>query len=388
MTWGRLVLANLGRAKLRTGLTGAAIAAAMMLVALLLTMPAGLDAIIDEASSNTRISVHHKGGIVYMLPASFTRKVRQVPGVAAAMAMTWFGGAVEESGQVTFPNFAVEPDHVGAVYPDYPISAQALADFRRYRDGAIIGAKLARRYGWRVGDRVTLRSGAWSIDLDCRIVGLIESDDAPQFWFSQAYLDEALRATYGRGLGIAGLIWARVDDPRRVTEVMRHIDDLSRNSDAETASETERSFMQKFFSSLSGLATVITIVTGIVTCCIVFIAANTASMAIRERTAEIAGLKAVGFPRRVIFGALVAENLLLATVAGTVGMALAVSATGVLRAVAGWSEALGPLASFVVTPRVVGLSALITLAIGIVAGTVPALGAARKPVAEALREVV
>jgi putative ABC transport system permease protein len=166
-----LIRANLGRNKLRSVLTGGAIMLAVVLVCTLLTMPAGLNAILERVSNNTRISVHAKGGLVYQMPYSFTRKVRQVDGVAAAMAQTWFGGAFEEAGRVTFPNFAVEPEQVGAVYPDYPIAPEQLADFQRYRDGALAGRQVMRKYGWKIGDRITLRSTAWPVNLDLRIVG-------------------------------------------------------------------------------------------------------------------------------------------------------------------------------------------------------------------------
>src|SRR5262245_32534669 len=105
-----LIRANLGRNKLRTALTGGAIALAVALVCLLLTMPAGLDALINTVASNTRISVHNKAGIVYSMPYAFTRKVRQVDGVAAAVAITWFGGAYEAAGRVTVPDFAVRTE--------------------------------------------------------------------------------------------------------------------------------------------------------------------------------------------------------------------------------------------------------------------------------------
>jgi len=139
MKYFSLIRANLGRNKLRTALTAGAIMLAVALVCMLLTMPAGMDAMLASMTSNTRISVHNKAGLVYSMPYAFTRKVRQVDGVAAAMSMTWFGGAFEEDGRVTFPNFAVEPEHVGEVYPDYKLDPQQLADFQRYRDGAMVG---------------------------------------------------------------------------------------------------------------------------------------------------------------------------------------------------------------------------------------------------------
>lgn len=387
MKWLGLVRANLGRNPLRTALTGAAITLAVALVCLLLTMPEGLNALLDNLTNNTRISVHNKAGIVYAMPASFTRKVRQVDGVAAAVAMTWFGGAYEEAGRVTFPNFAVEVDQVGAVYPDYKIPPEQLADFQRYRDGAIVGRQTMQKYGWKVGDRITLRSTVWPANLDLRIVGEIPNDRAPMLWLNREYLDQALKAQGRSGLGIAGMIWVRASDPARVNAIMRTVDDLSRNSEAETASETEKSFFSNFFGSLQGFVTIVLIVTGLVALCIVFIAANTASMAVRERAGELAVMKAIGFTRGIIFGTLLAEAVVLSTVAGLLGVALTMGLTGLLRAAAGSNEALGPLGSFIVTAPVIVQGVFLSLFVGMIAGVVPSWGAARKSVVQTLHEV-
>jgi putative ABC transport system permease protein len=381
------IRANLGRNKLRTLLTGGAIMLAVALVCMLLTMPAGLDSLLANITNNTRISVHNKAGIVYSMPYSFTRKVRQVDGVAAAVAQTWFGGAYEEAGRVTFPNFAIEAEHVAAVYPDYNLDPQQLADFLRYRDGAFVGRQTMKKYGWKIGDRITLKSTVWPVDLDLRIVGEVPNERAPMLWINWEYLDEALKAQGRPGLGIAGMIWVRAADPHRVNAIMRTIDDLSRNSEAETACETEKSFFSNFFGSLQGFVTIVLIVTGLVALCIVFIAANTASMAVRERSGELAVLKAIGFTRRVIFGTLLAEAVVLSTVAGLLGVGLTMGLTGMLRAFAGWSDTLGPLGSFIVTGPVIVQGVFLSLFVGMLAGVVPSWGAARKPVVQTLHEV-
>lgn len=387
MGYAGFVLANLRRSPLRTAFTSLAILLAVALVTLLMTMPAGLDALIASATSNTRISVVNEAGVVYPMPYAFTRKVRAVPGVSAAVAMTWFGGAFEEAGQVTFPNFAVEVDQVGAVYPDYAIDPRHLADFRRFRDGAIVGRQTMAKYGWKVGDRITLRSTVWPADLDLRIVGEIPDERSPLLWLNREYADQAIRARGYAGLGVASVIWVRTDEPQRVNAIMRAIDDLSRNSEAETASETEASFFANFFGSLQGFATVILVVTGLVALCIVFIAANTASMAVRERAGEIAVLKALGFGRGLLFATLLAEVVLLSTLAGGGGVAIAVLLTESLRQFAALSPALGPLGSFIVTGPIVAAGLGLSVLVGLVAGFAPAWGAARKPVVEALREV-
>lgn len=387
MKYAYLVWKNLWRNKLRTAMTGGAVMLAVVLVCLLLTMPAGMDAMLNDFANNTRLTVHNKAGIVYSMPYSFVRKVRQVDGVAAAVAWVWFGGAYEEDGRVTFPNFAVEAEQIGPVFPDYPIKPEQLADFQRYRDGAIVGRQVLDKYGWKIGERVTLKSTVWPVDLDFRIVGVIDNDRAPHFWFNREYLDQALRDAGRNGLGIAGTIWVRATDPRQVSSIMRKVDEMSRNSEAETSSETEKSFFSNFFGSLQGLVTIILIVTGLVSLCIVFIAANTASMGVRERAGEIAVMKAIGFPRRVIFGTLLAEAALLSIVAGVAGVLLALGLTGALKAAAGFSEMLGPLGNFIVTPFVVVQGLFLSLFVGMLAGVVPSFGAARKPVVESLHEV-
>ena len=176
-------------------------------------------------------------------------------------------------------------------------------------------------------------------------------------------------------------------DPARVNGLMREIDEMSRNSEAPTASETEKSFFQNFFGSLQGFLTIVLIVTGLVALCIVFIAANTASMGVRERSRELAVLKAIGFGQRVIFGTLLAEAVALSTVAGCSGVLLAIGLTRMLKASTGWNPALGPLSSFIVTAPVIVQGLFLSLFVGMLAGVVPSFGAARKPVVQTLHEV-
>ncbi len=387
MTLGRLIGANLRRNRLRSALTGGAIALAVLLVTILLTMPAGLDAFLTRVASDTRISVVNKAGLVYSMPYSFARKVRALDGVSEVVAMVWFGGAYEEEGKVTFPSFAVEADRIPGVYPDYGIDPESLDAFRRYRDGAIVGRQTMRQYGWTVGDRITLTSSVWPVKLDFRIVGEIPNDRSPLFWMNREYLDQALKAQGRSGLGIAGILWVRVTSADQVNPVMLRVDALTRNSDSETSAQTEKSFFSNFLGSIEGFLTILMIVTGLVSLCIVFIAANTASMAVRERAGEIATLRAIGFRRPTLFGVLLTETVALSFVAGATGVGLATAFTSGLRLLGSSVQALGPLGGFLVTPAVFAQGLALSLVIGFLAGVVPAWGAVRRPVAEVLREV-
>jgi putative ABC transport system permease protein len=387
-----MVWRNLTRNKLRTLLTGGAIALAIALVCLLLTMPAGFDRILDSVSENTRLSVHAKAGFVYSMPVSYLQKVRSMSGVESATSYDWFGGAVDADEGVTFPNFAVDADAIGSVFADYGISQEALDDFVRNRDAALVGRDTLERYRWSVGDRITLDSTRYGIPLEFRIVGSINppggggGGPSQVLWFQREYLRQALQDRPTAADQIS-MIWARVDDVNRVDPLMREIDDLFRTSEVETATETEKSFVSNFFGLLKGLVVIILVVTGLVSLCLVFIAANTASMAVRERMREIAILKALGFPRGAIFGTLLAEAVLLSTIAGVIGAGFALLLPQALRAGSSLAWDLGPLGSFIVGPWIVVQGLFLALFIGMLSGIVPSWGAARRGVVATLREV-
>jgi putative ABC transport system permease protein len=392
MSWRTLLWRNLSRNKLRSLLTGSAIALATALVCFLSTMPEGLDRLLDSIAANTRIVVHDEAGVAYnWLPYAYLERVRAMHGVVGAASWTWFGGAYQgkdSRGGVTFPNLAVEPDAVGVVWADYQIEPAVLAEFAKRRDGALVGRETMERYGWKPGDQVTLQSEGWGrLALTFTIVGEIPVQRSPHFFFQREYLAQA-RVARGWHMDSAQMLWLRVDDPARVDALLREIDETFHNSDTRTASETEKSFFRSQFSVLEGLALLITIVTVLLAVCIVFIAANTASMTVRERMREIAILKAIGFSRRQIFALLVAEATLLATLAGAIGAGGSLGLSRLARVAAGgWNQQTGPLTWFIVTNTILVEGVFLAFLIGLISGVVPALGAARRGVTETLRDV-
>jgi putative ABC transport system permease protein len=387
VSWWAFLWRNLSRNKMRSVLTGGAIALAIALVCFLATMPDGLNRILDQYAINTRIVVHDEAGLVYWLPYAYLQKVRAMSGVLGAASWTYFGGAYRKDGSESFPNLAIEPDAVGVVWADWKIDPAVLAEFARRRDGAIVGRGTMERYGWKPGDQVTLVSKGWEVALTFTIVGEIPISRNPIFFFQREYLEQAVVAR-GWHLNEVGLIWLRVDDPKRVDSLLREIDDTFRNGGVQTASETEKSFFKSNFQALEGLALLIMVVAALVVVCIVFIAANTASMTVRERMREIAILKAIGFSRRTVFGMLVAEGTLLATLAGAVGAGASLGLSRLARAASGgWIPTFGPLSWFVVTDTILIEGLFLAFFIGMLSGIVPSYGAARRGVVQTLREV-
>jgi putative ABC transport system permease protein len=240
------------------------------------------------------------------------------------------------------------------------------------------------RHGWKIGDLITLHSTIWPVDAQLRIVG--EIPRRPFVWLQRAYVEQAM-LEQGQSWDQAGVIWVRVDDASRVGPLMAKIDDTFRNSGAETESETEKSFFGNMMGNLQGFVTVLLIVAGLVTLCIVFIAANTASMSVRERVGELAVMKALGFRWRTLFGTLVLEAALLSTLAGAIGVGLSIGLSTALRTISSVNPSMGPLTAFIVTNAVLVQGVFMAFFVGIVSGALPSFGASRRPVAQTLREV-
>ena len=389
MSWTSLLWRNLSRNRLRSLLTGLAIALAVALVCFLATMPDGLDRMLDAVAANTRIVVHDQAGVTYdWLPYAYMQKIRAMNGVVGVASWTWFGGAYREEEGASFPTLATEPDAVGVVWEDWHIEPTVLAEFARRRDGAVVGRGTMQRYGWKPGDQVTLVSRDWDLALTFTIVGEIPIQRAPHFYFQREYLEQAVAAR-GWDLSHAGMIWLRVDDPARVDPLMLEIDAAFHNSEAQTAAETEKSFFRSQFQVLEGMALLITIVSALLAVCIVFIAANTASMTVRERMREIAIFRRRSDSRAArCSGCSWPRPRVLATLAGALGAGASLGLSWLARAASGgWNQQLGPLSWFIVTNTILVEGLFLAFFVGLISGFVPALGAARRGVAQTLREV-
>src|SRR5215813_9673692 len=343
MTIWTLMWRNLGRNRLRTFLTTLAISFSIFLVCAVLTLPSVRDAILNRSANALRLSVHHRAGLTYMMPLACVQRVRTLPHVVGVNHWSWYGGIYSEPKDM-FPNFAIDPETVGDVWPDYGWDPAVLEAFKHTRNGALVGARTMKKFNWRVGDEVALRGGVFPVNLTFKIVGAIPNNgNSIVFWFPRQYLEEAMQA-YG-GFGKVGMLWVRVDRPENLNTVMAAIDDLFRNSEAETASETERSFFANFLSSFDGIINVVMIVGFLVVAAIVLIAANTAAMSVRERVNEVAVLKTIGFRRRIVFLLLLGEALLMAVCGGALGAGLAYLVLNAGKET--WAPFLGPLAMFI-----------------------------------------
>jgi putative ABC transport system permease protein len=318
----KLIIRNAFRHKLRSFLTVLGVAIAILAFGLLRTL-VGLWYLGVETSSSTRLVTRNAISLVFALPISYQERIRQVPGVTRVGTMNWFGGIYIDEKNF-FPNFAVEPKALLDVYPEFTLTPAEREAFLHDRKGAVAGRKLAAKYGWKIGDQVTLKGtifpGQWDFVIRGIYRGAQRSTDETQFFFHWDYLNESLRLTTPRRANQVGIFVISVARPDQAAEVAQAIDAIFKNSLAETLTETERAFQLSFVTMTEAIMIAIQIVSYVVIAIIMVVAANTMAMTARERIAEYATMKTLGFGSLHIAGTVFGESLFVSLVGGIVGV--------------------------------------------------------------------
>jgi putative ABC transport system permease protein len=382
MKFLRLLWGNLMRRKLRTLLTLLSIFVAFLLFGLLCTIKEAFSAGVTMAGAD-RLIVRHKVSLIMLLPVSYERRIANIDGVDVAMHWTWFNGIYQNEPKNFFGTFPVDPERFLDIYPEYALTSSERQAWTTTRTGAIVGRTLAERFAWKVGDRVPLMSPLWPRKgeeaWEFEIVGIYEGTkagtDTSNFFFRYDYFDEA-RA---EGEGMVGWYVVRVSDPDRTTEVAQAIDAEFANSPYETKAEAEGAFAQSFIEQIGSIGTILMAILSAVFFTILLVAGNTMAQAVRERTAELGVLKAIGFTDAMVLRLVLAESSLLAAAGGLTGLLVAWLIT------LGGSPVPAVLPVFFLPPWYLGLGAALVLGLGVVAGIFPALSAMRMPIAVALR---
>ncbi len=374
-----LVWANLLRKKLRTTLTVGSFAVALFLFGLLVTIRGAFSGGANVAGVD-RLTVINKTSLIMPLPYSYRDRLLQVPGVAAVTFATWFGGVYQDERNF-FPQFAVDKDTWFKVYSEYVVPKEQLANFMRDRQGCLVGRSLAKRFGWKVGDRIPLRgtiwTGTWEFNLDGVYDGNRPDVDTSQMLFRYDYLEEQRR--FGKGtIGWFVVRLANHDDAVKVTAA---IDDGFANSPYETLTQTEKAFAASFAKQMGNIGLLVLTIGAVVFFTLLLVTGNTMAIAVRERTGELAVLKTVGFSDMGILGLVLGESVLIAGQGGALGLALAKLFT------LGGDPTRGMLASFYLPWSAIGIGFCLALVVGAAAGALPAISAMRLGVVDALRRV-
>ena len=380
----KYILRNAFRHKLRALLTITGVAIAILAFGLLRTL-VGLWYLGVESSSATRLVSRNAISLVFSLPISYKERIRQIPGVTRVGAMNWFGG-IYISEKNFFPNFAIEPQAFLDLYPEFLLSPEEQKGFLLDRQGAVVGRKLAAKQGWKLGDRVVLKGtifpGQWEFVVRGIYRGAQRSTDETQFFFNWVYLNETLRRTIPRRADQAGIYVVGVSNPEKAAEVAQAIDTTFKNSLAETMSETEKAFQLSFVSMTEAIMIAIKIVSYVVIVIIMVVAANTMAMTARERIAEYATLKTLGFRWHHIASAVFGESLFIATLGGIVGIIGTFPAADFIE-----KELSQFFPSFQVTTTTMMLQVAAAVLVGATASIFPSWRAATIRIADGLRRI-
>ena len=379
MKYLRLVLSNLGRHKLRTVLTILSVALALFLFASLRSVTTTLAASAQFGGARRLVTLNATG-LVFPLPLAYGNRIKTLPGVTGLSWANWFGGKYGD-GKTFFANFAVDPESYLAIYPEIVLPADQKQTFIQDRTGAIIGKRLLSRYGWKLGQNVTLQGTIFQGDWTFTIRGVYTPTDPAigddVLIFHHEYFDERI----GRA-GIAGWYIVEIADPSRAPAIAKSIDDMFRNSSSPTKTGTEREFQASFATMWGNVSFLMSTIGLAVVFAILLVTANAMMMSARERTGEIAVLKTIGFSDRLLFALVMVEAGAMALT----GAALGLGGAKLLYPAINFNGA-GFLPGFTVATSTLIIGALVAVGLMLASGLIPALRAARLPVVQALRQV-
>ena len=380
----KLLLKNAFRHKLRTGLTMVGLVVAICAFGLLRTIVDAWYAGV-EGSSSTRLVVRSNISLTFALPLNYAQRLRAVDGVQQVSWANWFGG-IYITERNFFPQFAVEPASYLALYPEYRIpDAQKLA-FYRDRQGAVVGRKLATKFGWKIGDQIPLRGtiypGTWTFTLRGIWDGADAKTDESQMLVHWGFINESIRQRAKGRADAVGVYIVGIDEPNNAALIAQRVDKQFANSLAETLTETEAAFQLSFVSMSEAILVAVRAVSFIIVLIIMAVMANTMTMTARERLAEYATLKALGFSPGFVVRLLFGESLLIAALGGLAGLLLTLPLASVFRAAVG---TLFPV--FQVSTLTMALQLAAALGVGLVAAAWPAWRMSRIDIVAGLRHI-
>ena len=383
MKFVHLVWGNLWRKKLRTSLTLLSILVAFVLFGFLSAIKQALVGGVALAGAD-RLIVRHKVSIIQLLPVTYQARMLRVPGVAAAVHQTWFGGIYQEPKNF-FMQCPVEPEEFMAMFPEFLLPPEQKQAWLATRTGAIAGRNTAKRFGWKIGDRIPIMSPiwgrrTWEFDLVGIYDGRDKGTDTTAMFFRYDYFDE-VRQTQNWGRGLVGWYTIRVQHPAQAAEVARLVDQEFENSPAETKTEPEGAFIQGWANQIGNIALIVAGILGAVFFTILLVTGSTMSQAVRERIGELGVLKAIGFTNGQVLALVLVESCLLTVLGGALGLGLA----WLVISRGDPTGGLLPLFHFPTRDLLVGCA--IAFALGLFTGIFPALQATRLRVADALRRM-
>lgn len=387
MQLATIAIRNIGRNKLRTFLT--LLVSVICIIAFLIfrTVLWSWNAAAEQAATD-RIGTRHKVSFIMRLPARYVEEIRQTPGVKQVAHASWFGAKDPAHPNEFFGTIAVEPADFLAVYDEIVVPPEQVEAWKQNRKGALVGDAIAKKLGWKVGDKIhlqgTIYPGDWEFEISGIYTAKRASVDRSTLWFQYKYMNESLPP---REQDQVGWIMARIDNPAQSAAIARQIDQKFSERDIQTLSMSERALQASFLGMVSTIMRVVEVVSFAILLIMMLMLGNTIAMGVRERTQEYGVLRAIGFLPRHIALFIIGESAFLGLLGGIVGLLVGYPLVekGIGRVLEENMGAFFPF--FRVSSGVAGAAFVLAVLLGILAAIIPARGAARLEVVSALRRV-
>jgi putative ABC transport system permease protein len=381
MTLTRFVTKNAFRNKRRSILTVLSIAFSLLLLTLMMTIWRAFYLDEGSAESAERLVVRHRVSLTFSLPGYYREKIRAVSGVVAVVPVSWFGGIYkDQKPENFFAQFGTDPEEFFKVFRDIQMPEEQRAAWLRDRQGVIVDDTLAKKYGWKVGDRIVLQGTIYPVDLELYVRGIFNSyPDNKSVYFNAKYVEEAVSWFKGQ----AGTFSILAASPGDVSRIASTVDDMFRNSPQPTKSESEKAFGLEFVAMLGNVKAFILMICSAVVFATLLVSANTMAMSIRERTREVAVLKTLGFTRQSVLGLFVSEAVALAVAGGVIGVGLAY----VLIYAVTHSPQFFSFYNMKVTPGMWAVALFVSGLVGLVSSLIPSYHASQVNIVDGLRHI-
>jgi putative ABC transport system permease protein len=381
MTIPGFIVRNALRNKRRLILTVLSVALSLFLFTTLQTALRLMTHPPTSEESALRIATRHRVSLANVLPAKYQLRIERMPGVKYCSKFTYFGGIYKDQSQSNFAQFAVDADRILRIFTEMIVPRKQEEAFVKEKTACIVGGKLMERFGWKIGDRITFQGTIWGCDPQLIIRGVYHGQgiDETLVLFHHDYFDELMGDR-----GLVGTFWTKAESAEVIPKLIDQIDAAFRNTDAETKTETERAFQLEFVSMLGNVKLFIGSISTVIVFTMLLVTASTMSMAIRERSREMAILKAVGFNGTQIFSLILAESFGLAMTGGLVGC---FGAKLLFAHVDVYKLSRGNIPMFPVTADVIALGLLVALGLGVVSSLAPAWASIKTTVVEGLKEL-
>lgn len=379
----RFAFKNSLRNKRRTILTVASISVSLFLLGILIAVYHAFYFRAAPPEQALRLVMRNRVSLTFSIPEYYEPKIRQIAGVKEVVSRSWFGGLyIDNRAEHFFPRFGTDPERVFKVYPEMTVDPEQLKAFQSERTAAAIGKTLAEKQGLKLGQKITLKGDIYPVDLELTIRAIFEgtadsSDNV--MYFHRKYVEEALPQARKGQVGTFAIL---AESAEAVPRIAREADEMFRNSDRQTKTDSERAFQLSFVAMLGNVKVFLMSICGAVVFTILLVSANTMAMSVRERIKEIGVLRTLGFTTDKVLAMIIAEAVIIAMLGGLLGCLMAFAVVHLMGSA--FQVMFGTLR---MPPVVLLISLGVAFAIGLLSSVVPAYNASRVPITDALRHV-